>query len=346
MGDTLTTVTFGVIAYNEHRYLPDLLSDLLKQTYPKELIEVILVDGNSTDDTWQIMQDFKEEQDRSYGTIKLLRNPKKIQPAGWNVVINNFTSDVLLRIDAHARIPEDFIEKNIACINSGEYVCGGPRENIIDEDTSWKRMLLSAEQSMFGSGIASYRKGTDKRKYVKSVFHGAYRREVIEKVGLFNEELIRTEDNEYHYRIRETGYQICYDPTIMSYYQTRSSLKGMIRQKFLNGLWIGRTLFVCPGCISLFHLVPAAFVVGIIVCIVFGIMWSWNPMILLGITYSLFLVLSTAVSLIKKRQVMDLILPFVILTVHIVYGAGTMKGSLSMIFNRFVTIGGVQRRSR
>ena len=327
MGDYFT-VTFGVIAYNEHRYLPDLLNDLLNQTYPKGLIEVVLVDGDSTDDTWQIMQAFQEEQGKTYKCIKLLKNHKRVQPAGWNVVIQNYTSDILLRIDAHARIPKDFIENNVSCINSGEYVCGGPRENIIDEDTPWKRMLLSAEQSMFGSGIASYRNETDERKYVKSVFHGAYRREVIERVGLFNDKLIRTEDNEYHYRIKKAGYQICYDPSIKSFYQTRSSLKGMIKQKYLNGLWIGRTMFVCPGCISLFHLVPSAFVFSIIcsfVLLLFG-----HPLFILGIAllYSMFLLLSTVLSIARTKNVFDLFIPLVVLLVHLSYGSGTIVGMI------------------
>ncbi len=329
MDERVQTVTFGVIAYNEHRYLPDLLQDLLEQTYPKELIEVILVDGESTDDTWEIMTKFQEEHGQSYKAVKLLKNPKRIQPAGWNVVIKNYTSDVLLRIDAHARLPQDFVEKNVACINSGEDVCGGPRENIIDDDTAWKRMLLSAEQSMFGSGIAAYRNETKERTYVKSVFHAAYKREVIEKVGLFNEDLIRTEDNEFHYRIREAGYRICYDPSIKSYYQTRNSLKGMIRQKYLNGLWIGRTLFICPGCISLFHLVPAAFVLAIMGCLLLGILFSWLPMLILGVAYGLFLLLSTIMSLVQKRQMIDLLLPFVIFAIHLAYGTGTIVGLIA-----------------
>ena len=290
---------------------------------------MILVDGESTDDTWEIMTKFQEEHGQSYKAVKLLKNPKRIQPAGWNVVIKNYTSDVLLRIDAHARLPQDFVEKNVACINSGEDVCGGPRENIIDDDTAWKRMLLSAEQSMFGSGIAAYRNETKERTYVKSVFHAAYKREVIEKVGLFNEDLIRTEDNEFHYRIREAGYRICYDPSIKSYYQTRNSLKGMIRQKYLNGLWIGRTLFICPGCISLFHLVPAAFVLAIMGCLLLGILFSWLPMLILGVAYGVFLLLSTIMSLIQKRQMIDLLLPFVIFAIHLAYGTGTIVGLIA-----------------
>ena len=298
----LQTVTVGVIAYNEQKYLPDLLSDLLKQSYPKHLIELVLVDGKSTDETRMILENFKVSHSSDYRRIVVQTNEKRIQPAGWNVVIQSFSSDILIRIDAHARIPEDFIEKNVDCINSGEFVCGGPRENIIDEDK------------------------TEERKNVKSVFHAAYRREVIEKVGLFNEDLIRTEDNEYHYRIREAGYKICYDPSIKSYYQTRSSLKGMIRQKYQNGLWIGRTIFVCPGCISLFHLAPAAFVIAILFCLLLGALLSWIPMTALGVAYGLFLLFSTVVSFVQKQQLMDLLMPFVIVTIHLAYGTGTLVG--------------------
>lgn len=322
------TVTFGVIAYNEHQYLPDVFEDLLNQTYPKDKIEVILVDGESTDDTVQIMEEFKKKYESEFAQIKILNNPKRVQPAGWNVVINNSSADVLLRIDAHARLAKDFVENNMRCINAGEYVCGGPRENIIDEDTAWKRTLLDAEQSMFGAGIASYRNDTTERKYVSSVFHGAYRREVMEKVGLFNEELIRTEDNEYHYRVREAGYQICYDPSIKSYYQTRNTLRGMLRQKYLNGLWIGKTLFRCPGCISIFHLVPFAFVIAIIttaLMAVFGFSW---PAVAMWIAYLLANLVMTFTAIIgsKRKNIYMLLLPIIFILLHIGYGVGTMIG--------------------
>jgi len=323
---TLKTVTIGVIAYNEHDYLPELLQNLLDQTYPKELIEVVLVDSISADDTKQIMENFQRKHSLEYLSIRVLDNHKRIQPAGWNVVINNATADVILRIDAHAKLPVDFVEQNMICINSGEFVCGGPRENIIDDNTPWKRMLLDAEQSLFGSGFATYRQETEEKKYVKSLFHGAYRREIFEQVGLFNEQLIRTEDNEMHYRIRQHGYRICYDPGIRSYYQTRNTLPKMLRQKYQNGLWIGRTLSICPGCISVFHLVPFAFVCALffsVILAVSGINW-----VLLAIlaAYLLFLLLNTASCLLKSKNLTNVFLPFVYFGMHLVYGIGTIVG--------------------
>lgn len=330
-----STVTFGVIAYNEQKYLPDLLADLLAQSYTKKLIEVILVDGKSSDTTKAIMEEFKSNNEREFRKITILDNEKRVQPAGWNIVLSNATSDIILRIDAHARIPSDFIEKNIKCINSGEAVCGGPRQNIIDEKTPWKELLLLAEQSMFGSGIASYRKSSDRVKYVKSVFHGAYRKEVIKKVGLFNENLIRTEDNEYHYRIRKNGYKICYSPEIRSEYQTRSSLKGMLKQKYLNGFWIGRTLFKCPGCISVFHLVPFMFVDTIIltaVIAVFGYVW---PLKLLMAAYAVANLSITALTIVqcKNNRLLAMCLPVIFLLLHLCYGVGTLNGVFKELFS-------------
>ena len=328
MAEYETRITFGVIAYNESKCLPELLEDLVKQSYNAKLIEVILVDGESSDDTWQIMQEFKRNHLADYLDVKVLKNEKRIQPAGWNVVINNMTADVLLRIDAHARLPEDFVERNVERIQSGEDVCGGPRENIIDKATPWKRMLLSAEKSMFGSGFAKYRRLTESVTYVDSVFHGAYTKPVLNKVGMFNEKLVRTEDNEYHYRVREAGYRICFDPTIKSFYQTRSSLRGMIRQKYLNGFWVGKTMRICPKCISLFHFAPMCFVLTLLLVLVLGPIATWAPAIGLGMLYGVFLLVSTIASLIETHNIADLLLPFVIFVIHIAYGSGTIRGIL------------------
>lgn len=325
------TVTFGVIARNEQIYLPELLEDLLAQTYPKELIEVILVDSSSEDETLTIMKKFQKDYAVTFLDLKILNNSQMNQPSGWNVVLKNATSDVILRIDAHARLPMDFVENNMRCINSGEDVCGGPRENIIDEQTPWKQMLLEAEQSMFGAGIAAYRNGTEKKEYVKSVFHAAYRKEVFDQVGQFNEKLIRTEDNEMHYRIRQAGYRICYDPAINSRYQTRNSLPRMLKQKFQNGFWIGKTLFVCPGCISLFHIVPCVFLLGILLTIMLlllGIVW---PIVLFWCAYGVVNLLMTIMAVItsSNRNVLFCLLPFVFLLLHLSYGVGTFLGSFS-----------------
>ena len=198
-------VSVCTIARNEEEYLPHLLEDITKQDYPAEQIEVVMVDSSSTDGTRRIMERFAEENPQYHNCV-VTENPGNNQASGWNQAIRSSTGDIIIRLDAHGRIPEDFVSKNVECMESGEYVTGGPRPNLPEKDTPWQRLLLSAESSMFGSGIAGFRRENEK-KYVKSMFHAAYRREVFEKVGLFNENLGRTEDNEMHYRIRQAGYR-------------------------------------------------------------------------------------------------------------------------------------------
>ena len=254
-------ITVGVVAYNEEKNLPSLLKDIEGQSYPHSEIEVVLADSMSTDGTRKVMEKWQKENRDFFLDIKIIENKGKIQSCGWNAVIDAFTTEALIRIDAHSSIPEDFVEKNVNALSEGEYVTGGMRPNIVEGDSAWQQVLLLAESSMFGSSIADFRR-KEKKAYVKSFFHGAYRREVFEKAGKFREDLGRTEDNEFHYRIRQNGFRLCMVPGIISYQRIRPSLRKMCRQKYGNGYWVGRTAGICPGCLSLYHFVPFASIIS------------------------------------------------------------------------------------
>lgn len=325
------TVSFCVIAYNEANALPSLFQDIRNQDYPHDRMEIVLVDAMSTDKTRALMEAFAEE-DNGFMGVQVLENPKKIQAAGWNVAIQAATCDIIIRIDAHTMIPKEFVSKNVAVIESGEAVSGGQRPNIVEKETPWTNTMLLAESSMFGSSIAPYRTSQEK-SYVKSVFHGAYRREVFEKAGLFNEYLGRTEDNEMHYRVLEAGYKICYTPSIISYQHVRGTWSGMLKQKYGNGKWIGLTLGVCPQCFSLYHFVPLCFVLAILGSILFWFLGWRLPMIALAAAYGFVDILMAVLSVRgQKKYWQYLLLPLIFLSLHIAYGVGTLVGIVKMPF--------------
>ena len=276
------------------------------------------------------MKTFASQHDDFYD-VKVLDNHKKIIPCGHNVALENYVGEALIRVDAHASMPCDFIEKNVVVLQSGEDAVGGRRPNIIDESTPWKETLLTAEQSMFGSSFASYR-NSNKKMYTSSLFCGMYRRQVYDKVGKYNELLPRSEDNDMTYRMRKAGFKLRYDPGIVFYQHTRNTLPKMLKQKFLNGYWIGLTMAVSPKCFSLFHFVPFAFVLAILFTSVLAfcsypflayVMWA---------TYLLLILSISVLEFVKKPSVCKLALPFIFILLHVSYGVGTLIGLINMPF--------------
>lgn len=323
-------LSFCVIAYNAEKTLPHLFSDLLQQDYPHNMIEVVLVDSVSTDKTKCIMQEFADNND--FLRVLVKNNPGHTLPCGWNVALNNLKGDIVLRVDAHTSIPKDFISKNVRCIGDGKNICGGRVVSLQMEKNSWQDLLLSAENSMFGGSFALFRR-SEKARYTSTLAFAAYRKEVFDKVGYYNENLARTEDNEMHYRMRQAGYKFYLDPTIISYRFSRSSLKKLSKQKYMNGYWIGLTMGVCPKCFSLFHFVPLLFIVAILISIVLGFCGYMIWTVLLWSTYGVTNLLMSMFAIIKdKINIYSLLLPFIFFLLHISYGVGTLVGLIKMPF--------------
>lgn len=325
-------VSLCMIAYNEAEALDGVLRDFQLQDYPHELIEIVLVDSMSTDATGAKMERFKNT-DYGFRNVAIVQCAKKNQAFSWNAALMTATGDVIIRVDAHARIPRNFVSRNIYNLSQGEDVVGGGRPNITSDVSSWKLTLLAAEDSLFGSSVASYRRPPTQKEYLDSLFHAAYRREVIQKVGGFNENLGRTEDNEFHYRIRKAGYKLCCCPDIISYQHSRNNLKDMIRQKYSNGRWIGLTLSECPGCLSYFHFAPFAFVMMIILCSIIAALGFPILLYTLLIVYGMFdIVNAVGCFTMKNLQPQFALLPIIFPILHVSYGIGTIVGLIQIPF--------------
>ncbi len=318
----LVSVVVGLL--NEEKFLPRLIEDFKKQTYNHNEIELIFIDGMSKDNSWKILEDFKNSNHDFYDVV-LLKNPKVILSAGMNVGIKAARGECILKVDCHSHITENFIENNVKIIEEGEDVCGGPRPNIIENADNFSKTLLLVEENMFGSGIADYRKKTTK-KYVSSVFQGMYRKSIFDKIGLLDEKVGRVEDNELHYRIRKNGYKIRYSNDILSYQYTRPTLKRMLKQKYSNGYWIGKVSHIYPKAFSIFHFVPLAFVLAIIFSLCMIPITSLF-IILLSSVYFLFTILITIMTIINNEfNITILLMPIILFLIHVYYGVGTLVG--------------------
>ncbi|MDP4119534.1 MAG: glycosyltransferase family 2 protein [Bacillota bacterium] len=325
-------ISLCVIAKNEENYIGKLLNDILNQTYPHNQIEIILTDNCSSDNTKKKMLDFQAEPHDFYD-IKVLDAPCGNQASSWNIAIENASGDVIIRLDAHARIPKDFTQNNAKNIENGDFVVGGSRPAITDELNRFGRMLLAAEESLFGSSIATFRRKTQTKTAVSSLFHAAYRREVFEKVGGFNESLGRTEDNEFHYRIRKAGYEIYLCPDIESHQYIRNTFFSMIKQKFGNGMWIGLTLGVCPKCLSYYHFAPFLLILALIIGVLSAAFGFLIPIFLLLFFYLAFDIINTLACFIsQKPNILYFFLPFLFPILHLSYGIGTVIGLIKLPF--------------
>lgn len=322
-------VSFIVVALNAGENLQELIKDINAQDYNHQNIEVILVDGNSTDDTKEIMETFMKSN-HNFARICVLDNPKRTLPCGWNVALKESKGEVILRVDAHVSIPNDFITNNVVCIKNGEKICGGKVTSIIESNDSWQKTLLLSENSAFGGGIASFRRNTEKR-YVDTIAFAMYKREVFDTVGVYNERLTRTEDNEIHYRMKRAGYKFFMDSNIHSFRYARNTLPRMIKQKFLNGYWIGLTMGVSPKCFALYHFVPFLFLLAIIMTSIVGISGYTMPMYMLWGSYFIGSIAMSILSLTKEKfSLKFLLLPLLFLMIHLSYGLGTLVGLVKM----------------
>ena len=318
-------ISFIIVAYNAGRCLGDLLDDLLAQTVPHACIQALLVDSASSDNTRRLMEDFAA---RAPFETLVLDNPKRWLASGINVALAAASGDAVIRLDAHARMPRDFLENNLRALEKGEdivggYVAGG------EPGTRWESVLRTVDTSRFCGGAAPFRNAGEAR-YVDTLAYALYRRKVYDSVGGYDERLRRTEDNDMHYRMRKAGYRFYFSPDIISYHAARSTMRGQLRQKWGNGYWIGRTMRIQPRCFAPRHLIPAAFVAALAGCLLL-LPVSVLPLLLLLIAYlisDLYFSVIGAFSQ-KRGQLLALFtLPFLFPAVHVVYGAGTIAGLL------------------
>lgn len=321
------TVSIVIPCRNEEKYISRCLDSIIKSDFPKNDLEIFVCDGKSDDNT------IKEIQKYHYPFIRLLVNQHQTTPFALNLGIRSSNSDVVIILGAHAEIYPDFINKCLEVLNSEEIIgcAGGIIENVNEnEETS---IIALAMSSSFGVGNAHFRTG-NKKGYVDTVAFGAYKREVFNKIGFFDEELTRNQDDEFNYRLLKSGYKIYLSPEIKSRYFVRSSYKKLFKQYYQYGYWKVYVNVKHHTITTSRQFIPALFVLflvgfGIISFISLFARWAFIFVLLLYLTGAFYSALQKTKNISKAGR-----MGYVFFILHLSYGLGYLEGILDFVILR------------
>ncbi len=316
---------------NEGNYISQCLQAVSRQDYPSDRFEILISDGLSTDNTMALVAEWMKNNPR----IRYFDNPNHIVPTGMNILIPQSKGEILIRVDGHCVIAPDYVSNCVRHIEKdGVDGVGGPMRSIGEDLVS--RVIALAMSSKFGVGNSSFRTEIGQTKLADTVPFPAYTRAIIEKVGLYDEELVRNQDDEYNYRIREAGGKILLAEDVRSEYYSRGSLKKLWKQYYQYGFWKVRVLQKHPRQMSLRQFVPLVFVLALILTLLLSFLVSWGWLALLTLLAA-YLVANMAASIItasgqglKKL----LLLPLAFAIIHFSYGLGFLVG-LFKFWNRW-----------
>jgi len=312
---------------NEGSYISASLGAVLDQDYPQDRLEVIVADGMSTDQTREIIHRLQE----SHPNLRLLDNPRGIVPSGMNLAIRHARGEIIVRVDGHTLIARDYVRR---CV---EGLRGSPAQNVGGKmsavgKTPFGEAVALATSSRFGVGGARFHY-SNAEEYVDTVYMGAWWRRVFDRIGLFDEELVRDQDDEFNYRLAKHGGKILLRQDIRSTYTVRSTPRGLWRQYFQYGFWKVRVLQKHPRQMSPRQFIPPFFAAALLGSSFLAalIPYGW---VLLALVAGSYLLANLAASTLVAARVgwkYLLILPHVFVILHLGYGLGFLAGLLRFV---------------
>ncbi len=307
--------------YNEEEHIKACLDSLLRQDYQQERMEILVVDGRSQDHTREIVY---REYVQQYDHIQLLDNPDRIVPTALNIGIRAACGEIFIRVDGHTTLAPDYVRQCVGALErSGADNVGGRMD--AEAFGYFGEVVALATSSPFGVGGARFHY-SQQEEWVDTVYLGAYPRRVFERIGLFDEEMVRNQDDEFNYRLRAQGGRILLSPCVRSRYICRDKPRKLWRQYFQYGYWKVRVLQKHPRQMRGRQFVPAVFLIGLFVTVALALAGHFWP---LGVVSSSYLLANLGASLWTSVRTDLRYLPAFPLTyavLHFAYGAGFLIG--------------------
>jgi len=322
----LPFVSIIIPCRNEEKFIGKCLDSIIAQDYPKDKLEVLVVDGRSTDRTREIVKEYQKK----HSFIRLLDNPHKVTPKAMNIGIKNSKGEVILLVNAHSILDKEFLKWNSYFLNKfkdADAVGGTLKAVSIGKGIVSKSITLITD-SIFGSGGRRYRTRT-KEGFVRDTLPScAYRRRVFEKIGHIDEELLRGQDAEFNYRLLRKEGRLYFSPKIKSYAYARSSFPKLWQQQFQYGYFKVKMSEKIGHQLILRQHIPAIFVLSLVLTGILGIflkLFFYLFLLIIGLYFLLDVIFSLQISFKNGfKYFFTSMISFFLF--HFSYGIGYLKG--------------------
>jgi glycosyltransferase involved in cell wall biosynthesis len=319
---------------NEEMYIAECINSFLKMDYPKELMEIIVVDANSSDNTRNIVRDIQTGNKN----ILLIDNPDLYTPYALNLGIKNAKNEYVMIAGAHSDFSKFYLRELMNAID--HFKADGVGGTITTDVRNKNKRTLSickVLSNKFGVGNSMFRIGSDQPMRVDIVPFGIYKKDLLLEIGLYNERLIRNHDMELSKRLTSKEKKIYLIPTAKCRYYAREKFFGIFKNNFGNGYWVPLTIYITKhlNSLSLRHFTPLIFMLSLILPV---LLMFWYP--ILGVIslvslFSYFLTIIVESARLKDSSTSFGYIFLAFLTLHFSYGMGSLLGlfKVNYLFN-------------
>ncbi|MBR3577164.1 MAG: glycosyltransferase family 2 protein [Bacteroidales bacterium] len=320
--------------YNEEKYIDKCVQSIVNQDYPKDDLEVLFVDGMSTDATRSKLAAWAQQ----YPWLLVIDNPQRIVPPAMNIGIRAAKGDIIIRLDAHASFPTCYFSELVRYLNELQADnVGGVCRTLPIDDTPLCRSIAAVLSSPFGMGNSYFRIGSDQIRKVDTVPFGCFRRSLFDKIGYFDEQLVRNQDDEFNGRIIKNGGTIYLLPHLVIDYYARDSVRKVWSMFYQYGLFkpLVNKKLGSPATIRQFF--PLAFVLGLAIGFLLtplSIWIFWFYWLIVFIYWGLAFAIGIKTARREQCPPMSVIMPYLFFVVHCAYGIGYLNGIVNLLFHK------------
>ncbi len=331
MMEVFPFVTVVVPCRNEEKHIGRCLESILNNDYPPERMEILVVDGMSEDRTREIVAGYSAR----HPMIRVVDNLRKNIPSAMNVGISAARGERILKMDAHSTYQREYISR---CVRyQDEYEAensGGIAKIVPGADTWMARAITLGLASRFGSGNANVKVGVTKPTWSDSTAFGCFKKDLFERIGMYDEKLLSSSDLDVNQRIQAAGGRILVVPDVVVNYAADGDLQTLGRHVFADGVWVSYVMKFGKRAWSWRHWVPALFVVSLLAALAMAAvsrLFLWMGLGVGALYAAVDLAVSAQIAARERELRYAFLLPVVYAVRHLVFGAGTLFGLFLVI---------------